>query len=812
MDPILDAEHVRARAEAVLAEPLFWFPVRHHSPAVARHLVSAIRARRPRVLFVEAPSDATELVPHLVDERTKPPVAIYASYRDDANVLGLAGIASPAPDVPAKFASWYPMLPYSPEYVGIKEATALGARVVFIDLPLHGQLRSREERGRGLGGDEEQETAPEEVPLSVHDWDALAMESSLYQRLAAAAGYRSWNECWDALFEAPERFPDASSFRAELTRFCAAVRATTPPSVTEADGTLLREAHMWRTIAETLAAKGVAETEAMVVCGGFHLFMDRELGAERPLPPGTVYRTLTPYSYARTSELGGYGAGNRAPAFYGRLFDHALAESEGASFRAMVDHVVAVLARARKEGELVSSADAIAVTEHAELLAKLRGRSAPSLDDTRDALVSCCVKGSLEVEGRAFAKAMTTVETGSAVGRVTPELGRLPLVHDFYAHVAALDLGETIAKDARTKLTLDLRQPDDERRSAFFHRLRQLGIPYAELLTENQQGTLFREVWRVAWSPEVDAELAEQNLHGESVEAAALARFDEELSAAGQGVDVVTERILRAAKMDLPGLVMRLHAVVGVAVDTDARLGPLGRALSNLLLLEAHVKRRGLHAESATALVHRCYARTAFSVPYAANVPAEEHDEVVAAIRTLGELLLGERGESLDRALFVENVKTARNESKSQLLRGALSGVLTELRVQTTEELAAEIAAFAKARPELLVTCGEFLSGVLQTSRTSLLLGADALVAAIDELVRVADWEQFMVLLPRARAAFEAMHDRTRVSLADRVAVRYGLRAEEGDAIARIETSVEVAARLVELDAKVAEMMKAWDF
>jgi hypothetical protein len=157
-------------------------------------------------------------------------------------------------------------------------------------------------------------------------------------------------------------------------------------------------------------------------------------------------------------------------------------------------------------------------------------------------------------------------------------------------------------------------------------------------------------------------------------------------------------------------------------------------------------------------------------------------------------------------------VRTARAESTSQLLKGALSGVLTELRVQTTEELAAEVAAFAKARPEVLVTCGEFLSGVLGTSRTSLLLGADALVAAIDELVKVADWEQFLLLLPRARAAFEAMHDRTRVSLADRVAVRYGLRAEHGDAIATMTTSVAAAAELARLDAKVAEMMKVWEF
>src|SRR5918912_551850 len=130
----LDADALRARVESVLAEAPFWFPVRHHSPAVALHLEHALLARKPRLIFLEGPSQANDLIPHLIDPQTRPPVAIYCSYRDDGNVLGLAGIASPPPDVPARFASWYPLLAYSPEYVTLLTARRLGAEVVFIDL------------------------------------------------------------------------------------------------------------------------------------------------------------------------------------------------------------------------------------------------------------------------------------------------------------------------------------------------------------------------------------------------------------------------------------------------------------------------------------------------------------------------------------------------------------------------------------------------------------------------------------------------------------------------------------------------------
>ena len=56
---------------------------------------------------------------------------------------------------------------------------------------------------------------------------------------------------------------------------------------------------------------------------------------------------------------------------------------EDAPIRAMVDHVVAVLARGRRAGELLSSAYAISITQHARMLASLRGHRAPTLDDLR---------------------------------------------------------------------------------------------------------------------------------------------------------------------------------------------------------------------------------------------------------------------------------------------------------------------------------------------------------------------------------------------------------------------------------------------
>ena len=69
-----------------------------------------------------------------------------------------------------------------------------------------------------------------------------------------------------------------------------------------------------------------------------------------------------------------------------------------------------------------------------------------------------------------------------------------------------------------------------------------------------------------------------------------------------------------------------------------------------------------------------------------------------------------------------------------------------------------------------------------------------------------------MVLLPRTRGAFEAVHERSRVALADRVASLYGLQDDEAAGVTKLETSVGAAVKISEIDARVGEIMKEWDF
>ncbi len=305
----LDIDALASRVDKVLEEPLYWFPVRHHSPTIARHIAQCIRDRKPKIIFIEGPFKAQEMIEFLVDSKTRPPVAIYSSFRDDSAVpsteAGAVGAAVP------RFSVWYPLVSYSPEYVAMSTAGQVGAQCVFMDLP-HYAIEKPAAPPDG---------APR--PTQRRNLDEIALTSSFYQLLAKSAGYRSWDETWDRLFETPRSDQSCESYRREIALFCAAVRATTPVESLQFDGTLARERFMWKTIRQTLENRKIKPEEAMVICGGFHLFLDRnDPEPPPPIPQGTLSVTLAPYSYFRISQLSGYGAGNRAPRFYELCYEH----------------------------------------------------------------------------------------------------------------------------------------------------------------------------------------------------------------------------------------------------------------------------------------------------------------------------------------------------------------------------------------------------------------------------------------------------------------------------------------------------------
>jgi hypothetical protein len=809
----LDVDSLQARVNAVLSEEFFWFPVRHHSPAAARLVAAALMERRPKIVFIEGPAEANHLVEHLLHAKTKPPIALYSSYRDDDNLLGLAGIASAAPDIPARFSSWYPLLEYSPEYVAMKAAKDIGAEVVFIDLPYHATIKPNTANAPGEGESGEplaEFDQPEAAPVNTRESDHYFAASDLYRELARVAGYRTWDEAWDSLFEM-RAFADCEEYRREMTTFCAGVRATTPRARLILDDTLPRERHMLRTIKATLKDRGVKAAQTAVVCGGFHVFLDRDDPEPPPTPPkGTCYSTVVPYSYFRVSQLSGYGAGNRAPQFYQRIWE---VREDLTTDAYLIQHAVATLKQMRRNRAPVSTADAISVCQHANLLARLRGRPRPVLDDIHDALVTCVVKGDPREAGQHLAEAMDHADIGTAIGKVTPGVGRLPIVQDFHDRVDELELREVFAKEKKLRLDLDKRNDLARRQSVFLHGLRFLEVEMASLVeapaADFATGKVFREKWELRWSPQIEAHLVEQNLFGDTIESAVITRFREGLAKDESHAGRICQRLVHAIDLDLPTLMQQVEETCGRAIDLETRFASLGQALGALCVLDRHAIHRSIPRASLEDLLVRCYGRACFTIPEAANAPLEQQDDVVSSLLAVAEVVGRDQGLGLDRHLFVEQVRSAARASTVPFLRGVFLGMLAELRDLPAEELTKELRSLAQAPVEVMTTAGDFLDGILAVSRTSLLVHAGDLVEALDDLLRAADWDPFLVMLPRLRAAFERLHRHQRDSVAATVAERYGLKKSEQ--LTELTTSVAAAVWIARIDARVGEIMTAWD-
>ena len=805
-DPLcLDVDALQTRVDAVLAEELFWFPVRHHSPVAARFAEAALKERLPKIVFIEGPAEANHLVEYLLHAKTKPPIAIYSSYRDDDNHLGLAGIASAAPDIPARFSIWYPLLEYSPEYVAMKSAKAIGAEVVFIDLPYHATIQPYVP-----GMPPAELDAPERAAVNVRESDHYFAASDLYRELARAAGYRTWDEAWDAMFEM-RGFADYEDYRREMTAFCGGVRATTPNACMNSDDTLPRERHMMRTIRATLQERGMQPAQAAVVCGGFHVFLDRaDPEPPPPSPKGTSYSTVVPYSYFRISQLSGYGAGNRAPQFYQRIWEN---RADATTDAYLIQHTVATLKEMRKSRAPASTADAIAVCQHANLLARLRGRPRPVLDDIHDALITCVVKGDPREEGLHLREAMDHVDIGTAIGKVTPAVGRLPIAQDFHDRVDELELRAVFEKEKKIRLDLDKRNELARRQSVFLHRLRFLEVEMASLLeaptADFASGKIFREKWELRWSPQIEAHLVEQNLYGDTIESAVVARFREALAKDESHAGKTCQRLVHAIELDLPTLMQQVEETCGRAIDQETRFASLGQALGALCVLDRHALHRNIPRAALEDLLIRCYARACFTIAEAANAPPEQQDEVVSSLLAVAEVVGRDQGLGLDRHLFVEQVRSAARASTVPFLRGVFLGMLAELRDLPVEELTKELRSLAQAPVEIMTTAGDFLDGILAVSRTSLLVHADDLVEALDDLLRAADGDPFLVMLPRLRAAFERLHRHQRDSVAANVAERYGLKKSQQ--LTELTTSVAAAVWIARIDARVADIIAAWD-
>lgn len=303
-------------------EPLEIFPVCHHSPSSALHLVRRLRERAPKVIFVEMCEDLRPLVGKLRD--CKLPVALQA--------FALGSEAFPRDWSPLSVVA--PLTEFSAEYQAIAYALEHPeTELRFVDrsvdhvfrwLPQEPGELEKHLNPDGETDDEADAPAPGVTPapgaqaetedeggLQSHG-AAIGVEmgrleptfDAFLQFLLRNARVRHFAEWWDQYVEQAIIGADYATYRAVMFLVGSLMRRLGRKDQ-DRETDLLRERYMWTRMKQHLAASGVAPGDAIYLCGAVHAVSEvPEFGTRTdarwdiPAPTATAWLYgLIPSSY-----------------------------------------------------------------------------------------------------------------------------------------------------------------------------------------------------------------------------------------------------------------------------------------------------------------------------------------------------------------------------------------------------------------------------------------------------------------------------------------------------------------------------------
>ena len=737
--------------------------VRHHSPACARLVRHVIERARPTFVLIEGPSDMNERLAEIEADH-KLPIALY-SYRQDLDTGSSRGM-------------WSPFCDYSPEWVAIQAARAVGASPLFIDLPAWDKAFEGEENRYS---------------------DRHARENKKLAELCAKLGLEDMDALWEHLFEQPQPI---EVLEPRLARYFEELRGDEPATARDAE----REAFMAQCIAFVASDPG---ERIVVVCGGFHkpVLERRWKTAPRERPAisaperARVGSYLIPFSFKRLDSFAGYASGMPSPEFHQKVWEDGAEKAAEAMLFTAATHL-------RKKAQRVSPADLIAAKTLSEGLRLLRGHEALGRVDVLDGLAGALVKDALEAPLPWTRRGVLAAGTdpmlvelvaafsGTRVGTLAEGTPRPPLAIDAFTEIerAGIPLDRSVAA-----VRADLGTPAGVARSRVLHRLRILAIPgftRTRGLSLSRAHTNLVEDWTAARLLETDAALIEAAVYGATLEAAAAAKLEEQTRDA-VGLRALADALVEAALAGITSLTGRWLQSIRTLVAAEASFGELGGALDRLLSLQRGEATLGAsHITELGLVIAAAFERGLWLLESERGPDAALDTHTVGAVRALRDVARGsspEVADDLARAHAVCERRVADPDSPPAI-RGAALGLLWSTRDggEAGDEDRAIDALRASALPTRL---GDFLGGLFALAREQV-LRAPALLGAIDVSIAELGREDFFIALPALRQAFAYFPPRERLTIAS------GLVGEGKDPMALLSSPVDVraVARGAELD------------
>lgn len=728
------------------------FPVRHHSPRSASCLRAWLEAVRPEVILVEGPSDAEPLIPVITDPESQPPIAILA-YSTDGKPQSCM----------------WPFVRYSPEYEALRWAREHRVKARFIDWPSGAALgATRQENDRQAAKEAEvPEPSPELEPE----------QSNRQQELADRFGLRHFNEFWDAFYETPAYEP--ARFREVMTAFAEYIA----PAADRNPESALRDRVMAEAIEAAIQA-GTAPDKIVAVLGAAHVaaILRGDPRVEAPLPEAVpAALAIVPYSYPRLSESSGYGAGNRAPWYYERVYENAL-DFNQASLVVLIEFAASM----RLRGFAVSLADVIEAYRLGVTLAGIRGKAAPGADELAEAACAAITRG----EQAPIREFLAPLMIGRRVGRLGSAAGRNSLQREFAEGLRNFGFPR---QDEMETVTLRLADATQAAASLFLHRLRVADVPYAGYAgsqsvvskakqAEDEAGgygalTRVREHWQVQWTPATEVALAERVIYGESFAEVCERRLNETIQEAKHAADATRLLVDAVLTEALKATARSLDAAERLS-STDEDVDSLGQAARTLAGLKSFGSSRPQLTQLAGTverLLVGTFTRATLRLPLSLVGDAEATASSRQAMMVLQELALTQPG--LDRAAWFAGLHAISCDETLEPTATGTAAALLYLARECSEEQLRALLGRRLADTITPARSADFLAGFFSVNALVLLKNRE-IVAALSAFLTGLGGQAFRDALPALRRAFAVLGASERRFLLEHLVALHGTTAK----------------------------------
>ena len=739
------------------------FGIRHFSPAGAYFVRQFLDKIKPDLVLIEGPADFDFLIDDIVSKKLVPPFAIMA-YTKEAPIDTIL----------------YPFAEYSPEYQAILWARENNKECRFFDLESDTML--------GFGRTDD-DTKDEEI---------ISKEPEKNKSDVDMEGF------WERNLEQSENM---DAYRAGSALFGESLRKDTKSYDKSFARDIIRESFMKRKIEEYIK-KGFDTEKIVAITGAFHTSAIENLeGAMSDKEYKELVRresnvTLMPYSYYRLSKRTGYGAGNAAPAYYELLWQGFLSGDITYHERKYLSSLAKYM---REHGGIVSSAQVIEATRLARELAVIRGGSVPTLEDLKDASITCMGGGSFGEMAMGFAE----TDIGKKIGSVPQDAMQTSIQSDFILKLKQLKL-EKYKELVATPLQLDLRENLrvkseesaflDLNRSFFLYRLVVLGIDFAKIKKSNQDNATWAENWILQWTPEAEIQIVESVLKGDTIVDAVAFVLGEKLSEATK-ISEIAEVIEDAFNCGLPKIVEGAKRSLDEMANGAIAMSDIADTVSKLSNMISFGDIRKLDREPLVPIVKRLCIRASLML-----VGESACDDIAAAtladdIQKIHSVFMMQ--DFLDESFWFDKLIELSNRDD---LNTKISGLATAILLDAgkIDELTLRMEVSRRLSMGMPAELGANWFAGLSMRNHYALIGRLTLWESLSEYLDALDEEEFRRSVVFLRRAFVEYSAKEKDMIAENLGEIWGINAQ---AVSEIINS-----EIKEVDTEILEGFDFGDF